>query len=469
MYSRKKISINSVLLDHENARHGSIADQSSIYAWMSGPEIGPKVLKLAREIAAKGLSPLETPGVIKDQELGKWVVVEGNRRVAALKFLNKPKLCPDMRLRKQYEKIKQTTSLESKTKIDFVVFDNFEQASYWIETRHGGESGGSGIISWGAIELDNFFARLGKKTQNRPAIELLNYAIQKGMISYDQAKSFPITTLSRLLSTPQVREVMGCDLSRGEIFSISDESYFDHALSTVLSLLASGTENVTTLKTAAQRITFAGKLKDSNDWPNYEARSPHPVNSGLGSDPIDTPSNDEDDLDNGAAQPEAPSLKPKPYRGQHPAHRDRLFTRKTANLSIDDENKKAKGIVAELLILKHSGTKSTPISVAFLLRALIEISTNTYLDRNKQIKPKDPGSLRSKVQACAKEMNTRGVLKSEQLEAVLMHCNNTGDMMNITTLQKYLHDDVRFPSGDVLNQLWDELGVYVSNCWISTL
>lgn len=55
MSYRKKISVNSVLLDPENARHGNKSSQRDIYEWMCGIEIGQKVLKLAVEIAKDGL------------------------------------------------------------------------------------------------------------------------------------------------------------------------------------------------------------------------------------------------------------------------------------------------------------------------------------------------------------------------------------------------------------------------------
>ncbi|MEH1040833.1 hypothetical protein V7J18_08280, partial [Pseudomonas aeruginosa] len=145
MSYRKKISVNSVLLDPENARHGNKSSQRDIYEWMCGIEIGQKVLKLAVEIAKKGISPLETPGVIPAPEGAgkKWVVVEGNRRVAALKFLNNPKLCPDPRLRKQYERLKAHAETPVASKVEFVVFADINDARYWIETRHGGENGGA--------------------------------------------------------------------------------------------------------------------------------------------------------------------------------------------------------------------------------------------------------------------------------------------------------------------------------------
>lgn len=68
MTTKKSLSINSTLLDSENARHGERHSQSEIYEWMSTGLIGDKVYKLATEIAAKGLSPFDTLGVIPSKD-----------------------------------------------------------------------------------------------------------------------------------------------------------------------------------------------------------------------------------------------------------------------------------------------------------------------------------------------------------------------------------------------------------------
>lgn len=463
MSIRKNISINSVLLDPENARHGDKASQREIYAWMCEGSIGQKVYKLAQEIAREGISPLETPGVIPAPEgAGKpWVVVEGNRRVAALKFLNNPKLCPDPKLQKQYERLAASAETSISKKIEFVVFENIAMARYWIETRHGGENGGAGIIGWGPRELDNFAARFGKRTSNRPAVEMLEYAYKKGLfIERDENGKFPVTTLSRLLGSPVFREAIGCDVVKGQLYKIADDEYFDRAVATVLDILATGKKTVTDLKSREQREKFARDLKAEGAWPDYAKQLPKPIQvDQLSPGKLDEGLQAESKDDVG----QSPRGVAKPRSGT----RTKLFNVKGHGLVVPAHEEKVNDIIRELATLKHSGPQGTPISVAFLLRALLELSSDNYLrqypDAGKKIEFNTP--LREKIKYAAKHMHSRGVLSQDRVDVVLRHCQQEGGMLNVSTLQKYLHSTAFFPNGETLNSMWSEIRDYVIECW----
>jgi len=462
MSSRKNIAINSVLLDAENARHGDKESQREIFAWMTGEEIGTKVLKLAAEIARKGNSPLETPAVIPAPEGAKkpWVVVEGNRRVAAYKFMNDPRLCPDPKLRKQYERLRANAETPIASKIEFVIFENIGAARYWIETRHGGENGGAGIMPWGPMEVDNFAARFGARTTNRPAVEMIDYAFRKGLLRQEQYKSVPVTTLYRLLSTPFVREKIGCDLIKGELFRVADEEYFDRAVTTILSILASGEKTVTDLKTKVQREKFADGLKRHGNWPDYVPQTALKVKFGSEASEEVNEADEESEYFNGDLTP--PVRKP---RGtQKPSWaRETIFARNKDSLAIPEEHLKAKNIVAELRRLKTGGAKGTPIAVAMLLRALIELSTNRYRD---VFSVKVDQDFHRQVASVADHMRTRSFISVDQHALVIRMSRENESMLHVKTLQKYVHSDAFHPTVDVLNSLWDQISFYVGACWL---
>lgn len=466
MSSRKNISISTVLLDPDNARHGERNSQKDIYAWMCGEGIGQKVLRLAAEIAKKGNSPLETPAVIPAPEGagGKWIVVEGNRRIVALKFLNNPKLCPDLKMRKQYERLKASAETPIPSRIEFVVFADIIAARYWIETRHGGENGGAGIIDWGPMEVDNFAARFGKRTTNRPAVELLGYAYRKGLIDQEEYVGFPVTTLLRLLTSPVFRQAIGCDLVKGHLYQIADDEYFDHAVATVLKILASGEKTVTDLKSKEQRETFAAELTTSGGWPDYQAQEPRSVGIGdaVENEPGQAnPAASNGGIESGRKSPAGTALKPRS------GTREKLFNVKGHGLTVPSAETKVQDIVRELATLKHSGPHGTPISVAFLFRSLVELSSENYLKCNPDaIKKLDMNtSLRDKVKCASRHMHYRGALSDDRLEVVLRHCNEEGGMLNINTLQRYLHSTAYFPNGETLNSMWSEIKDYVIGCW----
>lgn len=465
MSSRKNISINSILLDSENARHGEKQSQPEIYKWMTSGPVAQKVLKLAGDIASKGLSPLDGMGVIPSRDTDKepWIVVEGNRRVAALKFLNNPKLCPDLKLRKQYDQFKKKAAVQISIRAEFAVFKDFSDASYWIQLRHGGEHGGVGISSWGTKEYDSFLARLGTRSTNRSAVNLLSYALSKRLITLAQYEQIPTTTLYRMLSTPSVRKQLGCHVSKGEVFRIADEDYFDRAVTALLLAMASGEVSVTELKSLSQRENFAKKMRAEGGWGEYEELSPQSISSS-GSDVSDTDAQDESFDDGGSegVQPKVGSPA-KPRSGS----RDRLFAVKSHGLEVPASETKVQDILRELATLKHSGSKATPISVSFLLRALLELSSDNYLEKNpgviRRLEPNTP--LREKVKYSARHMHSNGKLSQDNLDVVTRHCAEDGGMLTISTLQKYLHSTAHFPNGETLNSMWSELKHYIIECW----
>ncbi|WP_157061580.1 hypothetical protein [Pseudomonas sp. P97.38] len=465
MSSRKTISINSILLDSENARHGEKQSQRDIYKWMTSGAVAQKVIKLATDIATKGLSPFDGMGVIPSKETEKepWIVVEGNRRVAALKFLNNPKICPDLKLRKQYEQLKKRASSQIPLRVEFAVFKDFSEAAYWIQLRHGGEHGGIGISSWGPKEYDSFLARLGSRGTNRSAVNLLSYALSKGLVTPAQYDQISATTLYRMLSTPAVRKELGCHVSKGEVFRIADEEYFDRAVATMLIAMASGQASVTKLKSRTQREDFAKELKIAGRWEDYDEQAPQPISADLNT--IGSPeTEDESPNESGTRDEQKKTGNPaKPRSGT----RDRLFVVKGHGLDVPASQTKVQDILRELATLKHSGTKGTPISVSFLLRALLELSSDNYLNSNpnaiRRLEQNTP--LREKVKCSARHMHANGKLSQDSLDVVSRHCAEDGGMLTISTLQKYLHSTAHFPNGETLNSMWSELKQYIIECW----
>jgi len=464
MSSRKTISINSILLDSENARHGEKQSQRDIYKWMTSGPVAQKVIKLATDIAEKGLSPFDGMGVMPSKETDKepWIVVEGNRRVAALKFLNNPKLCPDLKMRKQYEQLKKKAATQIPLRVEFAAFEDFSEAAYWIQLRHGGEHAGVGISSWGPKEYDSFLARLGTRSTNRPAVSLLSYALSKELITPAQYDQVSATTLYRMLSTPAVRKELGCHVSKGEVFRISDEDYFDRAVATMLIAMASGEASVTKLKSRMQREDFVKNMKNAGAWGGYDEQSPQPISSDLQN--IVSPDTGDESPDESEAVGEQTKGNPaKPRSGT----RDRLFAVKGHGLDVPANQTKVQDILRELATLKHSGTKGTPISVSFLLRALLELSSDNYLENNpeaiRRVEQNTP--LREKVKCSARHMHANGKLSQDNLDVVTRHCAEDGGMLTISTLQKYLHSTAHFPNGETLNSMWSELKNYIIECW----
>src|ERR1044071_406682 len=142
------ISLADLLIDTENPRlpQPNLGQRDALRALAK--YLPKKLITLARDIVKHGTSPSELPIVMpfKD-DLNRYVVLEGNRRLVAVKGLENPdsllgilesSLMTELRaLSKEY----QEAPVESLT--CYVVNDR-DDAQHWIELRHTGQNEGAG-------------------------------------------------------------------------------------------------------------------------------------------------------------------------------------------------------------------------------------------------------------------------------------------------------------------------------------
>lgn len=202
----RAVSIASLHLDPENPRHDAIDNEPEIIAAL----YRKGVPKLAAHIAENGLSPLERLAVMKhDKVKNRYIALEGNRRVCALKLLRDPSKAPNVAGRRLFENLKKNT-IGLPEKINVVTFTTREAADKWLAVKHEGPQDGIGTVGWDTDDKARFNKRSGSKPNpNRQALDLRDYAVAKGLISEEESGQVSLTTLTRYLSNKLVREVLG--------------------------------------------------------------------------------------------------------------------------------------------------------------------------------------------------------------------------------------------------------------------
>ncbi len=106
------------------------------------------MLALARDLAERGEgNPTELPIVIKDGS--KFVVLEGNRRFAALKLLSDPTLADDKTHQAAFERIRKNGGSPPRSLFCAVSKDR-QDADPWLTLRHTGANDGVGVRVWSA-------------------------------------------------------------------------------------------------------------------------------------------------------------------------------------------------------------------------------------------------------------------------------------------------------------------------------
>ncbi|QMV00191.1 hypothetical protein GHV40_01215 [Devosia sp. D6-9] len=210
----RSIDVDRVFLDLSNPRHEPFTTQDLAIDYLCKQE---NVLQLARDIKKHGLNPLERfavtrqDGGTKDTKDTVYVAAEGNRRLCALMLLNDPELAPAS-VRPTFEKL--ATGWMPVEKIPAVIFEDQDDLDLWLERTHQGQQGGVGRKHWDAAQKQ----RHSGDSKNKVALALLDYAVEKGMISADEQKG-KITTIQRYVGNPIVRAAMGIDVSNPDELS----------------------------------------------------------------------------------------------------------------------------------------------------------------------------------------------------------------------------------------------------------
>ncbi|WP_124141689.1 hypothetical protein [Pseudomonas aeruginosa] len=196
-------------MDEENPRHDKINGQREILNWHV-EHLGSKLILLMRSLAENGQSEIDKVLVTPVRGMtDKYVVKEGNRRVAALKLLNDPSLCDDELFRRRIQSVNITDQLSFD--IECVNITDQRRVAWLMGLRHLGEQGGVGTSKWGAVEKDRHTQDVLGGNRYWRSLYFIDYAKLHGLITDQQAARLNerITTLDRLISNKDFKTTLG--------------------------------------------------------------------------------------------------------------------------------------------------------------------------------------------------------------------------------------------------------------------
>jgi hypothetical protein len=262
----KSLKIGSLDLDLENPRITLASDQRDAMQKILN-EQKVKLINLAESIASKGLNPMDRFLILRSHlRTGKFIVLEGNRRLLASKLLKSPALIKSLHMSGAFKRRLQNAS-EKFDQRKVANVDCFEVSSRsegidWIGQRHNREDGGRGIVPWSAIQGARFRGR-------EPVLQAFDFVLEHGGFTDDYKEqisaAFPLSTLERLISTPSVRAAIGLDIQKGKLQTELPPEEVLKPLRKMVIDLAEKVINVTRLKSKAQQDGYvAGFRKAAN-------------------------------------------------------------------------------------------------------------------------------------------------------------------------------------------------------------
>ena len=403
----KSLKVGSLLLDTQNPRTPPSDAQLGAFAALI-EEQGPKLLALMADIAANGLNPTDRLLVIPDGR--RFVVVEGNRRVAALKILDNPDIAAGSAIARQAKKLSRERAVKV-AKIDCAVATGRKEARPWIRLRHDGESEGAGTVRWKGRQRARFGS--SDSTQSGAGNAFLN-AVELGYPDDDELLNLAaevgsnrLTTLGRLVQSPVLRKRADYVIEDGQIKFHRDAAAMRDLLLRLLGDLATD-YGVTQLKSAAQRKGYVDERLPVLDRKN-RSDEPKPLGEPVATD---------------APKPD-PKPKPKSKSKPKPV---RLF----GGLTLDNLGGRVPSLLSELQRLQP---EDFPNAANVLVRVLLEVALDQAISKYGW---GDKGTLRDKLVRALQKIDSTG--KDARFQAVRAGLNDGTSLYAVATMHSYLHN-----------------------------
>jgi hypothetical protein len=418
---------------------------------------GDKLANLAKDIVLIGLSPFDLTMVtasVGDPRL--YTVLEGNRRVAALKCLHEPELARDTSEHRRFIDLNKEYEDVAPYEITCSVVPSKEEALEFIRRKHDTGMDGRGTETWTAVMKERAAADQGRGTPTHHALEfvLKNAKLDPEVKEKVEGHKFPITTLRRILeSTAKVKTTLGfeSDEKARSFATTADKNWVLGVLTEMVTIVATGKRNgqdftVRDIIEKSQREQFLGEVLKNQPKPPAKGTQWH-INA---STEIET---------------SIPLLTTARIR-INPHTLDRKFLI-PADFKIKIPNGKANDIYVELR--SRLEVKRCPNAAAVLMRVFIEFAAESYLNRHKGIQVKTTQkmgpSLAEKLKAITKDMEDKGTLEKKAMTKITQLVSNRNSLVSAYTLNQYVHSAELTPGPNELKASWTSIQLFIEKCW----
>ncbi len=381
-WPERSISVVTTLLDQRNPRIPPSDRPFTQRDLLAELVFHDKVYDLARNIVTSGYYPVESLIVIRDNN--KLTVVEGNRRLAALKLLLAPEAAPE-EFKARFTSLSNRVDKETIKKVKVVISPNREAAAPIIMSRHTERQ----IEQWDTTNQASFYAGLLKdgvtiedlsREYNIARLKIVeslrlydmymiacNLELPEDVIDIVRnPRGFSVTTLKRFYERPPSQEFLGIKLNAEtrNVEGVIDKKEFIKGYQKIVTDIATKKINSRDLNSTKLVKDYIDQLK--NELPKGQL----PDHKKKGYFNTDSLLNDYDAEPGGKqAQRRVSRTRPKkPSLGLIPS-----------SFPYDVSSQRIIDIVGELQrIPVGKGSNAT----AVLLRILLELSLAHYLERS---------------------------------------------------------------------------------------
>lgn len=436
------IPLENLIIDLQNPRYDPRKSQrEALYTIAHDQDF--KIVNLVQDILDKGLNLSDLP-MVTPIENDIFAVLEGNRRIAALKLISNLSLLESLNLThkmtKKLKEIHENYKGDIPSHISCVITTR-EDANNWIHLKHTGENNGVGIVMWDGIQTHRFRG-------NSPALQAIELVEKCDYIDQDTRDKLPkisITNIERILGTPDARKLLGVVVNNQQLVLKSPEDESLARLSMVVSDVANGHIKVTQLDTKEQRIEYAQNI----------AAQPLPKHPLPKSDATSTTS--EATKVSHRIGPNRKYLIPSQFKISIPHTRiNRIYWE-----------------------LQRLDVEKFINSCSVMFRVFVEMSIDEFAQKRgislafeikSKAKPAIPPqskemSLRRKLSKVADYMEENKICNKDELRGVRSLSTNRNHVLSVDSLNAYVHNKDYNPTPSDIKSSWENIQVFMEKLW----
>ncbi len=446
------LNISDIFMDEENPRHDKINGQREILNWHV-EHLGSKLILLMRSLAENGQSDIDKVLVTPMKGVAdKYVVKEGNRRVAALKLLNDPSLCDDELFRRRIQSVNVSEQLSFD--IECVNIKDQRRVAWLMALRHLGEQGGVGTSKWGAVEKDRHTQDILGGNRYWRSLYFISYAKDHDLITDQQVARLNdrITTLDRLVSSKDFKSTLGVVYKDRNVLLTIPEDIHRLLLESVLEQISLPDFKVRDVYGSDDKIEFLTRIvKQAQDAQDQitKALSEEPKNnnlSGRNSDALESPSvykvpesGSDSTQENDKSKLIERQLPKKTRKEPDPSKRDKLFIGSIAIPAVESKCSRLDNQIDNLKLSEHG------LVVACAARALVDISMQIYIEKFSLVSADKKNRfgqipLHDMIKICAEHLFSNGSISKDLRNSILSgEVSNPNSFASPHALHSFLH------------------------------
>lgn len=442
----KLIPLTSLLVNIENPRYEMVSSQQEAIRLMIEDQ-KDKLAKLAEDILNNGLNPSDLIMVTPyEKNKSQFVVLEGNRRIVALKLLNNPSLILEKH-KSLYRKFKQLSEIFIKNpiiEIPCIIFSDEKESYKWIKLKHTGENDGIGTVSWDAQQKARFEERMqGKAKYSLQVIEFLKNQNNVEEDIKKRLKEVPLSSLQRLLSDPDVRGAIGIEIENGKVVTNLEPNEVIKPLKRIINDLLREDFTVKQIYYKDDRLNYIESFT-KNDIPD-KTKTLKQKWELISSPPFDKIKDEKVTV----------KQKSKPISTKR-----KTLIPKSCIIPISSP--RVNNIYRELKDLDLDNFSNAG---AVLFRVFIELSVDAFIEKYKLPINIDNDKLYKKVQVVSEYLEKNGLLDKNKLKGIKTSVSNPNSIMSINSFHSFVHNRYFAPIANDLKLAWDNIEPFIITLW----